>query len=194
MSPVRVAVVSRYQVVRFGLRAILEQRPEVQVLERSPGAGDAAEPDVVLYDLAGLVDPSSDDLPYLARTSAKVVGIVHDPSTHLAGRARAANLVGTLPLNSSVDELFKVVLSVVREPDAQSPRAVLPFPQGATNVLNGRELEVIARLAAGMSNAEIGRDLFIGINTVKTHLRRAYRKMGVHTRAQAILWYLDRQL
>jgi ATP/maltotriose-dependent transcriptional regulator MalT len=53
-------------------------------------------------------------------------------------------------------------------------------------VPSSRELEVLALLAAGHSNEEIARALFVGVGTVKTHLNAVYRKLDVHSRTQAI--------
>lgn len=54
--------------------------------------------------------------------------------------------------------------------------------------LSERERQVVRLIALGRSNQEIGDDLFIGINTVKTYIRTAYRKIGADSRAQAIVW------
>lgn len=52
--------------------------------------------------------------------------------------------------------------------------------------LDGRDLDFLRGIAQGKSNAEIGRDLFLGVNTIKTHLKRMYAIMGVHNRAEAV--------
>ncbi|MGA8256113.1 MAG: response regulator transcription factor [Nocardioides sp.] len=54
--------------------------------------------------------------------------------------------------------------------------------------LTPRETEVLQLVAAGYSNAQICNQLYLSINSVKTYIRSAYRKIGVETRAQAILW------
>ncbi len=54
--------------------------------------------------------------------------------------------------------------------------------------LSERECEVLRLVAAGRTNSEIAGDLFIGMNTVKTYIRTAYRKIGVDSRTQAVVW------
>ena len=54
--------------------------------------------------------------------------------------------------------------------------------------LTQRELDVLGLIAGGRSNAEIAETLFVSINSVKTYIRGAYRKIGVERRAQAVLW------
>lgn len=61
-----------------------------------------------------------------------------------------------------------------------------PAPAGPGCALTDRELEVLRRMADGLTNAEIGRDLYIAEDTVKTHARRLYRKLGVSDRAHAV--------
>lgn len=62
-------------------------------------------------------------------------------------------------------------------------------PDGAQ--LSPREADVLAGICAGLSNEDIGARLFLGINTVKTYIRTAYRKIGVESRTQAVLWGLQ---
>lgn len=61
----------------------------------------------------------------------------------------------------------------------------------ATQMLNiepltGRDLEFLRAIAAGKTNSEIGREMYLGINTIKTHLKRMYVTMGVRNRAEAV--------
>jgi len=69
------------------------------------------------------------------------------------------------------------------EPVSEEPRAT---PEPLTEPLSERELEVLTLLASGRSNAEIARDLFIAVGTVKTHTNNIYRKLGVRNRAEAL--------
>jgi DNA-binding CsgD family transcriptional regulator len=64
---------------------------------------------------------------------------------------------------------------------------------GHDQQLTERESEVLALVASGLSNAEAGRLLHLGVNTVKTHLRNAYRKVGVKNRAQAAAYVLQQR-
>ena len=67
-------------------------------------------------------------------------------------------------------------------------------PEPLTEPLSERELEVLTLLASGRSNAEIARDLFIAVGTVKTHTNNIYRKLGVHNRAEALARARDLKL
>jgi DNA-binding CsgD family transcriptional regulator len=79
-------------------------------------------------------------------------------------------------------------------------KQVLPSPQdkgtspddrtypGREAGLTGREAEIIALITQGLSNQEIAERSYLSINSVKTYIRTAYRKMGVTRRSQAVLW------
>ena len=58
--------------------------------------------------------------------------------------------------------------------------------QALAEPLSEREFDVLKLLAAGLSNREIGENLYVGINTVKTHIRNIYGKLNVRSRTQAI--------
>ena len=67
----------------------------------------------------------------------------------------------------------------------QSPRATGP---ARSTGLTAREAEIIALITQGLSNQEIAERSYLSINSVKTYIRTAYRKIGVERRAQAVLW------
>jgi DNA-binding NarL/FixJ family response regulator len=64
------------------------------------------------------------------------------------------------------------------------PRQVAPAPRGPE--LTEREMQVLQGMAAGKSNGQIGRELYLSEDTIKTHARRLFRKMRVNDRAQAV--------
>jgi len=64
--------------------------------------------------------------------------------------------------------------------DTASPEAVLPEPPSE------RELEVLTLVTAGKSNRQIASELFVSVGTVKTHINNLYRKLGAHSRTQAV--------
>lgn len=60
--------------------------------------------------------------------------------------------------------------------------------------LTEREVEIVSRIATGMSNQQIGSSIFVSVNTVKSYIRSAYRKMNVETRSQAVVWAFNHAL
>ena len=71
---------------------------------------------------------------------------------------------------------------------------VVPCWPGAQFGLSEREAEVVGLLAQGLSNQEIAQRCYLSINSVKTYIRSAYRKMGVKSRTRAVLWAIDHGL
>ena len=84
----------------------------------------------------------------------------------------------------------------------KAPREVEPEPAPVAQLdldiedvgLTPREGEIIGLIVSGLSNREISESLQLSINSVKTYIRSAYRKMGVERRTQAVLWGLDNGL
>ncbi len=68
-----------------------------------------------------------------------------------------------------------------------TPRPESEWP-GKEHGLTAREAEIIALITQGLSNQEIAERSYLSINSVKTYIRTAYRKIGVERRAQAVLW------
>ena len=63
-------------------------------------------------------------------------------------------------------------------------------PLGGADLAH-RERQIVELIAAGLSNKDIAAHLVLSVNTIKSHIRSAYRKMGVETRAQAVRWALE---
>ena len=71
-------------------------------------------------------------------------------------------------------------------------REAPPAPHGAFGTLSAREREILVLVAEGLSNAEIGERLSISGKTVRNHVSNVFDKIGVWTRAQAIVFARDR--
>ena len=103
------------------------------------------------------------------------------PAPALAGAASAPGAAGppaaAPPVEQAVTEAAPVVVPAQREHEPAPPRRP---------ALTERELQVLHGMADGKSNAEIGRDLFVSEDTVKTHARRLFRKLGARDRAHAV--------
>ena len=201
----RVVIIDSHEMVRAGLKAMVADHPEVRVV----GEGDSAHtgvmiaedlaPDVVLTEMR-LRDADGAEVCRALRTSwpeARVVILtVHDDELSLS-RALQAGARGYLLKQVSVGELIAAIRrvragEVVVDPSMASSgtaavtRVDVPghWPGGRLG-LTPRESEVLALLVTGMSNGAIARRLVVGEQTVKTHVRAIYRKLGVHDRDSA---------
>lgn len=145
----------------------------------------------VLVDF-GLAAPDPVKFTQAVRTRFPQTGIVlcgtADPRTAAMSILAGARGVLQVPVITGEELMvaFAQTVMLVRGAVADAVRIVARQrrPEGAR--LTARELEVLERMSEGMSNAEIGRDLRVTEDTVKTHAKRMYRKLEAHDRAQAV--------
>lgn len=92
-------------------------------------------------------------------------------------------------IKDATREETATILSLASAPSASRSGNVVPLPvrpMAGGPSLSGREIEVLEGMSRGKSNAQIGRELHLSEDTVKTHARRMFRKMGAADRAQAV--------
>lgn len=189
-GPVRVAVVSRTELVRAGLARLLGGHPErVEVVDVGPG-DRLTEPDVVVYDLSTLVDRGSDDLTRFLAGQRAVVGLEPPARPDVAELALALGVAEVVPLEVTADDLLSALergaagQRVSADDLHRSRRRELMRLHG----LSERELDILELVGSGVSNNEIAAELYLSINSIKSYIRTAYRKIDVSSRSQAVLW------
>jgi DNA-binding NarL/FixJ family response regulator len=184
-EPLRVAVLSNYALVRAGLTTLVHSGGQrAIVVDIASSDGHLAAVDVAIYDLAGLADEATRaDLEHVVGAAA-VVGLLRDGREDLAAGARALGVRVLVPENvASADLLDALEAAAGRRRDAGRNVRL-----GSRGVLTDRERMVLTLIADGLTNGEIAAQLYLSINSVKTYVRTAYRKIGVDTRSQAVLW------
>jgi DNA-binding NarL/FixJ family response regulator len=111
-------------------------------------------------------------------------------------RAIEAGATGYLLKDTPRDQLVAAVRAAARGETVLAPpvaaRLMERMRGGGTPDLTPRELEVLTLVGRGLSNAEIGRELFIGEATVKTHLLHVFDKLGVDDRTRAVTIAIER--
>ncbi|WP_436759546.1 response regulator [Streptosporangium sp. V21-05] len=202
----RVMIVDDHPVVREGLRGMLEADPGITVVgEASSGdeavvrAGELA-PDVILMDLRmpGGDGVSATSRILIGRPESRVIVLTTYETDADIVRAVEAGAAGYLLKDTSRADLLAAIRSAARGETVLSPsvatRLVTRMRAPVAESLSPRETEVLSLVARGLTNAEIGRSLFIGETTVKTHLLRVFGKLGVSDRTAAVTTALDRGL
>jgi DNA-binding NarL/FixJ family response regulator len=200
---VRVLVADDHPVVRSGLVGMLGVEPGVEVVgEAADGAAAVAaahdlRPDLVLMDLRM---PVLDGAAATARITAELPGVrvlvltTYETDADIL-RAVEAGATGYLLKDTPREQLVAGVRAAARGESALSPSVASRLVQqvrGESERLTPRELEVLAGVARGLSNAAIGRELFIAEATVKTHLLRSFTKLGVDDRTAAVTVAMQR--
>jgi DNA-binding NarL/FixJ family response regulator len=183
-DPLRVLVVSDSPLIAAGLARMVASDPDRAVLVRS-GADDRTGVDVVVLGFVGQPGELR-ELHQAAAVERPMVAVLPPGRPDLHQAATALDLAQVLEYDVPTALLLKTVEL------AAAGHIRPPAREGAD--LTERELEILALVGAARSNAEIGRELFLSLNTVKSYIRTAYRKIGVTTRSQAVLWVLDHDL
>jgi DNA-binding NarL/FixJ family response regulator len=209
---IKVVVADDQPLVRAGLTAMLDVEPDIEVVATASDGAEAVEvaralrPDVVCMDIRmpgqdgisatrelcgpGVADPipvlvlttfDIDDYVFGALEAGASGFLLKDAEpTVIVGAVRSvAAGHGTLD-NAITKRVLREVVTRRRTQPVTAARAA--------DLLTARELDILLRLAEGLSNEEIAGVLFLEVSTVKSHLARMMPKLGVRSRLQAAVW------
>lgn len=193
-SGVCVAVCDDAPMAREGLRRTLTGLPQVG---RVVGLGlgeellaryDELRPGLVFLDVRM---PGLGGLETLRRVLRRdpalpVIMVTVTEDRDGVARAVAGGARGYLVKGAGREEVGALVAALLGRPDHPVRAAGTSPPAGTAPALTDRELQVLAGMARGQSNREIGRELYLAEDTVKTHARRLFRKLAAADRAQAV--------
>jgi DNA-binding NarL/FixJ family response regulator len=196
--PLAVLIADDHPVVREGLRGMLAAEPAIRVVAEAASGDEAVvmakrhRPDVVLMDLRM---PCGDGVQATAGIIADLPGTrvvvltTYETDADIV-RAVEAGATGYLLKDTPRQDLIAAICAAARGETVLGPtvagRLVSRLRRPAVEPLSDRETEVLTLVARGQTNAEIGRALFISEATVKTHLLRAFGKLGVSDRTAAV--------
>jgi len=209
---IRVLIVDDHDVVRQGLRFVLDQEEDIEVAgECADGARAIARlgslrPDVMLLDM---VMPGTGGLEVLkaigdgsAGWSPAVIVLTSFQEDERVIEAVRAGALSYLPKTTAVDQVVAAVRAAARGGSVLDPgTAALLVRQvrdggraGPLDVLSPRERDVLAGLARGRSNRQIARALGVGEETVKSHVSSILAKLHLADRTQAAIFGLQQGL
>ncbi len=199
--PIRIVIADDHAVVRQGLRMFLEDDAEFTIVAEAQNGSEALElarlhkPDVVLMDLLMPVMDGITAIGHIRRElpDTEVVAltsVLEDASVVGAVRAGA---IGYLLKDTQGEELVRAIKAAANGQVQLSAQAAARLVRevrapDSPETLTERETDVLRLLAQGKANKEIARALFIGENTVKTHVSSILVKLGVQSRTQAALY------
>ena len=203
---IRALLVDDQSMVRAGLRMLLAGEQDIEVVAEAGNGLDAVaqarrfHPDVVLMDIRM---PELDGLEATRRIltadqTARVLILTTFNLDEYVYEALSVGASGFVLKDDPPEQLIAAVRTIAAGDALLSPsvtknviqhftRLHRNAPPAAVQTLTPKELDVFRLIARGMSNAEIGRELFISDTTVKTHVTRLLQKLDVRDRAQAIV-------
>lgn len=206
---IRLLIADDQDLMREGLRVMLSPQPDIEVVaEAASGrelvdAAAATRADVALVDIRmpGMDGISATRELQRRPNPPRVVILTtfdHDEHVYDALRAGATGfLLKTTPPDRLVEAvraaasgeslLSPEIAQRLAERFAQGPRPAADGVPPALSELTPRELEVLRLIAHGLSNADIAAELVTSMATVKTHVNRIFRKLGLAERAQAVV-------
>ncbi|GAA1055064.1 DNA-binding response regulator [Agromyces luteolus] len=217
---VRVLIADDQDLVRAGLRMILDAQPDIEVVGEARDGAEAValarelRPDVCLLDIRMPLMDGLEATRMLAGADVPdpfpvVVITTFDLDEYVYGALRAGAR-GFLLKNAGPTMLAEAVHAAARgdaliDPnvtvrlieafagaDAAAARSAAAPPPATP--LTDREEDVLAAVARGLGNDEIGRDLHISLSTVKTHVASLMAKIGVRNRVELAIWAHERGL
>ena len=206
---IRVAIADDQQLIRAGFRSLLEAEPDMEIVGEAGTGTDAVSlvtrtrPDVVLMDIRM---PDGDGLwateqlvacPELAETHIVIVTTFE--LDEYVGRAIRAGASGFLVKDTEPSEFIRAVRVVAAGDALLSPGVTRRLLERISSQLReapdatiltsitDREREVLALVGRGMTNDEIGQELFLSPLTAKTHVSRIMSKLGARDRVQLVV-------
>jgi NarL family two-component system response regulator LiaR len=209
---IRVLIVDDHQVVREGLRFVLEQEPDVEVVGEAGDGRAALEairklvPDVVLLDMLMPVLDGKRVLDALRAgepgPTPAVVVLTSHPGDDEAIDAVRAGALSYLPKSAAIDRVTEAVRAAAAGGSILDPGVTALLVSqlrerggdGPLARLSARERDVLATLARGRSNREIARELSISEQTVKSYVSSILAKLGLQDRTQAAIFGLQQGL
>ena len=206
-GPIRIVLADDHEVVRDGIRLILEAQSDMEVVAEA-GEADAAvrytlghRPTVLVLDLTMPGRSGLEAIP-LAREASpetKVVVLTMQDEPAFVRQAMRAGASGFVVKQSAASELVGAIRSVVAggtyiNPSLGARLAAEPAATGPPDDLTARETEVLGLLALGYMNPEIAERLVLSVRTVETHRANIQRKTGATTRAELVAYALEHEL
>jgi len=194
--PITLALVDDYEIVLTGLAHMFDQyQDRIVVAEIDATMPIADDVDIALYDSFAQPEADHDEIEILVDNphARRVVVYTWNLQPKLVETALAKGASGylskTLPARELVEALESVHAgqTVVSPASKPAPTVGLDWP-GRSEGLTERESEILALITQGKSNVEAADLTYLSMNSIKSYIRTTYRKIGVQSRTEAVVW------
>jgi DNA-binding NarL/FixJ family response regulator len=206
MTDIRVAIVDDQELVRMGLRMVLDAQPDVSVVaEAGDGAAAVALAarggiDVMLMDvrMPGLDGIAATERITAAGSAPRILVLTTFDLDEYAFAALRAGASGFLLKDARPPELLGAIRAVHSGDAALAPRVTArmietfvegpaPVDDARLDVLTPREHEILVAIGEGLTNDELAARFFLSVSTVKTHISRLLQKLDARDRVQLVI-------
>jgi DNA-binding NarL/FixJ family response regulator len=191
-KPVRLAIAQFEDLVAHGLRALVAEDVNIELVadavphEQLEKVIARASPDVALLNFGSLRSPNDVRALHALHPETRLLVLANRPSPSECNQMLAFGATACLSKETQARDILSAIhlasrgLHVLPKTAREFGMARMPGPE----LLTPREADVLELLQQGSSNAEIAMALSVGIETVRTHARSIYRKLGVRTRRE----------
>ena len=213
MSSLRILLVDDHEVVRLGLRSLLDHHPNFEVVGEAAAEAEAVEkaldlePDIVLMDirLAGGSGVDACQQITIARPELKVVMLTSYAEDEMLFAAIRAGAAGYVLKQVGSNDLIRAIESASRGEATLDPtltqrvfseirHSIQKEEAAAFGELTAQEMQVLALIAEGKTNREIASALFLSEGTVRNYVSSILSKLGVSNRAEAAAYAIQHHL
>jgi two-component system response regulator NreC len=204
---IRLLIVDDHQLVRSGLRRLLEGEEDMTVEDEAGTADDGVrlarlhKPDVILLDVVMPGGSGLDAIPEIreAAPEARILTVSMQDDPSYVRQAFASGASGYVLKEAADDELLAAVREVAAGGSYVDPQLgarlaaadAAAFSEAAADPLTDREHEVLRLLALGHTNQEIAEMLYLSVRTAETHRARIMQKLRLSTRAELVRYAID---
>ena len=198
---IRVVLVDDHVIVRSGVRRMLEEGGEVEVVGEASDAEEAGalarrlRPDVVVLDIGLRRSSGLDLIKDLLETDARVVVLTMQDEPAYAQRAFERGARAYVMKDAADEELLQAVRTVMDGGVYVHPSLAVQLLAGVEDDgLTEREREVLRLIALGHTNQEIAAALFLSVRTIESHRRAILGKLRLQTRADLVQYAMEHHL
>jgi two-component system response regulator NreC len=207
-AEITIVLADDHEIVREGIKMVLEGEPDMAVIGEAGDVESAARrvrghrPSILVLDLSMPGEASLPAIPEILESSAETAIVVltmqNEPA--FAREALRAGARGFVVKHAAGKELVQAIRTVARggtyiNPQLGARVAAEPATtKGPPANLTEREAEILGLIALGYTNPEIAEKLFLSVRTVETHRANVQQKLGLTTRAELVRFALDHDL
>jgi DNA-binding NarL/FixJ family response regulator len=189
-QPIAITVAQFEDIVNRGLQSLIDGDPHLRLVatdvppEEMEATLDVHEPDVAILNFGALSSPSELRDLHARFPLVRLMVLANNPTAAECRQMIGFGATACLAKNTEARDLLHTIYLASRGMHVLPPASEPGYEPPGPTPLTAREADVLELLQSGSSNAEIAAALHVGVETVRTHARHIYRKLGINTRRE----------